>query len=356
MTPKVQPPGKNNNRYLLFASLSYSFSILRPLQDEIRRRGGEAAWFLEPSCENGLEAGERLLVTIDEVMEYDPVAVFAPGNHVYHFFPGVKVQVFHGYAINKRDDKNDDHFSIRGWFDVYCTQGPSSTPHFRELEKKYGFFKVYETGWPKVDPFFDGTPELPRDRPCILYATTFTRGITSAPEIYDTIEEMIRTKPWDWILTLHPKLDDPELVRRYRGLAETYPHVTFQLPLEGIRTFRQIDAMLCDTSSIIIEIELLGKPVVTFRNTKPGPYVIDVREKEEIAPALERALERPQEVLDAMYAYTSYHEAHRDGRNSGRVLDAVDDFIANYRGRIKRKPLNLFRKLKLRKQLGYHKR
>ena len=49
--------------------------------------------------------------------------------------------------------------------------------------------------------------------------------------------------------------------------------------------------------------------------------------------------------------YTSMHEAHRDGKNSSRVLDAVDDFIANYKGKIRKKPLNLIRKLKLRWRL-----
>ena len=344
-----------NKRYLFFASLSYSFSILRPLQEEIHRRGGEAAWFLEPTCENGLVSGERQLKTFEEVMAYDPVAIFAPGNHVYDFFPGVKVQVFHGYALNKRAEKMDDHFKVRGWFDMYCTQGPSSTLPFRRLEEEKGNFKVYETGWPKVDPFFDGTPEPCKKRPTILYATTFTKGITSAFELYETIEELIKTKPWDWILTLHPKLNDADLVGRYRSLGETYPNATFVRPLDGVETFRRIDAMLCDSSSIIVEVEMLGKPVVTLRNTAPGPHLIDVQQPEEVASALELALTRPPELLRAMDEYTLYHEAHRDGHNSARILDAVDDFIANYRGRIKRKPLNLFRKLQLRKKLGHYK-
>ncbi|CAA0365346.1 hypothetical protein ALT785_790002 [Alteromonas infernus] len=37
---------------------------------------------------------------------------------------------------------------------MYCTQGPSSTPVFKQLEEKLGFFKCYETGWCKVDPVF----------------------------------------------------------------------------------------------------------------------------------------------------------------------------------------------------------
>ncbi len=343
-----------NKRYLFFASLPYSFSILRPLQEEIRRRGGEAAWYLEPGCVNWLTADERQLRTIQEVMDYDPIAVFAPGNHVYDFFPGVKVQVFHGYAMNKRADAVDDHFRIRGWFDIYCTQGPSSTPYFKELEKKYGYFKVYETGWPKVDPFFSSPPEEPRERPAILYAPTFSKNITSAPVLYDTIREIVRTKPWDWIITFHPKLDDPELIAKYSALADEFQNVKYFRSNDGLNTFRKVDAMLCDSSSIIVEVEMLEKPVVTFRNTMPGPHVIDVRECDEVLPSLENALARPQELLDAMNEYTAHHEVHRDGQNSARVLDAVDDFIANWQGRLKRKPLNLFRKLQLRKQLGYY--
>ena len=40
--------------------------------------------------------GKKQLKTIKEVMEYNPIAVFTPGNKVYDFFPGVKVQVFMG--------------------------------------------------------------------------------------------------------------------------------------------------------------------------------------------------------------------------------------------------------------------
>ena len=119
--------------YLLFASHSYAFSILRPLQDEIRRRGDQAAWWLEYSCPNLLTEDEMRLTNLKQVKEYNPIAVIAPGNWVYPFFPGVKVEVFHGYPMRKRIEEIDDHFTLRGWWDIYCTQGPSSTPYFTEL-------------------------------------------------------------------------------------------------------------------------------------------------------------------------------------------------------------------------------
>jgi len=342
--------------YLFFVSLTYSFSILRPLQDEIWRRGDDVAWFIEDSCESWLTENEKQLKTIQEVIDYNPIAVFAPGNFVYDFFPGVKVAVFHGYAMKKRIEKIDDHFTIRGWYDIYCTQGESTTPYFKELEKKYGFFKVYETGWCKVDPFFDKAASHTdqRENPTVLYSPTFTKGISSAPFLWETIKQLVETKPWNWIITFHPKLDDPELIQKYKALADTHDNVVFYRSNDGLNTFRKTDVMLCDSSSIIVEYMFLNKPVVTFRNTHPGNHLLDVINENEIGDAIEKALTRPKELMDNIYTYTMHHEPHRDGKNSARVLDAVDDFIENYKGKIKSKPLNLIRKIKQRLKLMYY--
>lgn len=80
--------------YLFFVSVAYSYPILRPLQDEIKRRGDDVAWFIEPDCPVLLDQDERWLQSVQEVMDYQPIAVFAPGNYIYDFFPGVKVSLF----------------------------------------------------------------------------------------------------------------------------------------------------------------------------------------------------------------------------------------------------------------------
>ena len=345
-----------NKRYLFFVSLSYSYSILRPLQEEIWQRGDEVAWFIEPHCEDSLREGEHRLHTIREVMDYNPIAVFAPGNWIYDFFPGVKVQVFHGYAINKRNEKNDkDHFAIRDWFDVYCTQGKSSTPRFKKLEEKYGYFKVYETGWCKIDSFFEQpSKQQKNEKPVILYSTTFSKRITSAPYLLETITKLVETKPWNWIITLHPLLAQ-ELVEKYEELANRYENVTFCRNNDGINTFRDVDVMLCDSSSIIVELLLLDKPVVTLRNTCPGNHLLNVFREEEVGQAIEKALTRPADLMRNIKRYTAHHEAHRDGKSSARVLDAVDDFILNHKGKIRKKPLNLLRKIQLRMRIKYYK-
>lgn len=340
--------------YLLFASLAYAYPILRPLEEEIRRRGDVAAWFLEPECEDFLRDDELRLKTFREVRDFAPVAVFAPGNWVYDFFPGIKVELFHGYPIAKRKAKHDDHFTIRNWFDIYCTQGPTSTVPFKKLEEKLGFFKVYETGWSKADAFFrqPATEEKHSVTPTILYATTFTRGISSAWEMPEVIERLAEEKPWNWKIILHPKITDLRLIERYKRLAEKHSNITFLGMANDVGILRDSDVMLSDSSSIIVEYMLLGKPVVTYRNTNPGPQLINVSKLSEIGEALEKALKRPRSLMEAIEHYSLNHEAHRDGNNCKRILDAVDDFKANYEGRIKRKPLNLLRKVKLRRKVA----
>lgn len=345
-------------RYLMFASHSYAYSILRPIEREAWSRGAEVAWFLEETCPDMLLPEEKRIGTIDEIIAWNPYAIIAPGNWVYHFLPGIKVQVFHGYPMKKRIEKVDDHFTLRGWWDIYCTQGESSTPYFKELEKHHGYFKVYETGWPKIDDAnaFSSCDTPKSHKPCILYAPTFSKGISSAWQMMSAIDKMASEKGWDWIITLHPKLmEDAGLVADYEALAARHSNVEFRHVNKGFETFRDSDLLLCDSSSLIVEYLMTGKPVVTFRNTHPGPFLIDVQTLDEIAPAIEKALSHPEELMGAIEEYTHYHERHRDGKNSARVLDAIDDFAANYMGKLKKKPLNLIRKAKLRWRLKFFK-
>lgn len=330
---------------------------MRPLQEEIRKRGDNVAWYLEPGCPDLLTEDELRLTTFEQVAEFDACATFTPGNVIYPWFPGIHVQLFHGYPISKRGEKSrstDDHFAVRGWFDMYCTQGSSSTEYFKELSKKHGFFKVYETGWSKVDPYFEHYELEKNHKPTVLYGTTFTKGISSAPVLVDTIGTLVEEKDWNWILTFHPKIKDQSLLNKYRALAQEHENVKF---VDNVRLqdFQNADVMLSDSSSIILEFMLMDKPVVTLRNTTPGSHLINVDSPDEIRSALETAMTRPDALMNKVKHFAEKHEAHRDGNNCERILEAVDDFITNYKGRLKAKPMNLLRKFKLRKRLGYWK-
>ncbi len=338
-------------RYLFFVSELYAFAILRPLQRAIRARGEEAAWFLERAeLARFLRHDEVSLKNVGDVRRWKPSAVFVPGNWVPDFFPGLKVEVFHGFNVSKRTDERG-HFRVRGWFDLYCTQGPATTAPFRELAARHGYFRVVETGWPKLDPLFDGThTQRDTDRRTVLFASTFTERISSARVLRDTIAQLAARGEWQWILTLHPKMA-ADVVQSYRMLEG--PNVTFAETDDILELYTRANVLLSDTSSVVPEFLTQHKPVVTFRNTRPGPYLLNVERIEDVEPAIRRAFELPESLKQAIDAYARNIHPYRDGRSSERVLDATRSAIEQGRAGLKRKPLNLGRKLQARARLGY---
>lgn len=348
-------------RYLFFVNQPYSYAVLRPLQDEIRARGDEAAWFFNGCPTDRLKPDEMQLTTVEAVKRYRPIAVFAPGPWVPHFFPGLKVHVFHGFSINKRGSGTEEtstHYRIRGLFDLYCTQGGKDTVMFQKLADRDGSFSVVKTGWPKLDTLFSADYDararlgLPKDLPIVLYASTFSRAITSAPQLVDTISQLARDSGWHFLVTLHPKMDS-KTVAAYRQMQSE--HLSFyESDLEVLPLLKAADAMLCDTSSIMFEFMMLDKPVVTYRTRMPGDYLINVNDAARIQPALGKALTRPPTLMAAARRFCRELHEFSDGRSSARVLDAVDDHIENHARQLRAKPLNLIRKLKIRKKMAYY--
>ena len=334
-------------RYLLYGSERYALAILRPLQEAIRARGGEAAWFFDGPGAEDLVEGERLL-DVAGVRSWKPDAVLTPGNHLPHFFPGVKVEVFHGFDAGK-----PRHIYIRGFFDLYCTTGPRDTAQFQALADQLGHFAVTETGWPKLDPFMrEIAGPLPpvRRPPVILYHSTFSPSWSAAETLYEEVKRLSRDGRWHWIITFHPKMN-PETIAKFKALQNDY--LRFAENDNILELFPQVDMMCSDTSSALNEFLLTGKPVVTFKNRRPGPQLIDIDDAKDFEPEIERALARPPELMQAIADYADAIHPYRDGRSSERVLQAIDAFIASGARNRKRKPLNLWRKLKIRRRVGY---
>ncbi|HEU4601772.1 MAG TPA: hypothetical protein VFS24_07375, partial [Steroidobacteraceae bacterium] len=115
----------------------------------------------------------------------------------------------------------------------------------------------------------------------------------------------------------------------------------------------QADVMLSDTSSVVPEFLTQHKPVVTFRNRKPGPHLINIENVSDVLPALERAFAPSDELQAAIVRYANHIHPYRDGRSSERVLAATDEAIEQGGAGLRRKPLNLWRRLQARKRLGY---
>src|SRR5690606_28403110 len=186
-------------KFLIYISYSYALPIGNPLEEEILRTGHTVKWFSD--LDNGKESlknNPNLLATIEDAVAYKPDIVLAATDDVPDFITGLKVQIFHGFFAKKRPLKNGGfyHFRIRGFFDLYCTQGPSTTREFTRLSKKLKHFEVIETGWSKVDPMFPLEEKQTNflqsnfQLPTIMMASTFTERLSLAYD--DTVFKEIK--------------------------------------------------------------------------------------------------------------------------------------------------------------------
>ena len=338
-------------RFLIYISHTYALPIGAPLQKEIISQGYEVKWFsdLEYTKSHFPEQGE-LLNTIEEVIEYHPNIVLTISNSLAYFISGIKVQIFHGFLANKRSFKKG-HFRIRGFFDLYCTQGPSTTIPFKQLQKKHKHFEVIETGWSKVDPLFP-IESNNAGKPVILISSTFSPkySLTYNDLVIEEIERLSLIGKWEFKVVLHPKLakEKIEMFKAMQNENLTYYDTTDIIPL-----FKQADIMFSDTTSAITEFILQKKPVVTFNNNKPGEHFINITEVSQIEESITRALERPAPIIAAIQNYIDITHPYTDGRSSERVIEACIEFLHKNKDHLKKKPLNLIRKYQIRKKLGY---
>ena len=341
-----------NYRFLVYISYTYAFPIGEPLEKEIKKRGYEVKWFAdEPETQEKFSSDKAVLKDIQEAIAYNPHIILSITNSIADFLPGLKVQVFHGIAPSKRNFKKG-HFRIRGFFDLYSTQGPFTTQPFKKLQKEHQHFEVVETGWPKLDPLFP-LEEIPREKPTILISSTFSKKLSLAynDEVIDEIKRISEIGNWEFKVVLHPKIP-PERVQKFKDIQSenlTYYDTTDLIPL-----FRESDVLFADSTSVVTEFLLQEKPVVTFRNTQPGPHLINITEVADIEKALEDALDPDVSLLEEIQEFNANMHPYKDGKSSERLIDASIKFLHADKSHLKPKPLNLIRKRKVRNNLAFY--
>ncbi|TJY32861.1 UDP-N-acetylglucosamine 2-epimerase [Pontimicrobium aquaticum] len=345
-----------NYKFVIYISYSYSIPIGNPLEKEILKRGYSVKWFADiDEGKTALNEKENVINTITDLIAFSPHIILAATDSVPDFINALKVQVFHGFNAEKRPTKNNSfaHFRLRGFFDLYCTQGPNTTQAFNQLAKKHQYFEVIETGWSKVDPLFPLQEKTIKNKPpTIMVASTFTERLSLAynNNVFNEIKKLSKSGKYNFLMVLHPKLPQ-EIKQKWEELNNknfTYFNTTNLIPL-----FKQADIMFADTTSAIQEFLLQKKPVVTFKHTIKHNYLIDINNAEEIENAFTKALSNPKKLIYNIEKYINNLHPYFDGKSSQRIIDATLNCLQKNRKHLKNKPLNLIRKYKMRKRLKH---
>ena len=115
-------------KVILFCQNAYAFGILAPIRDVLQEQGHDFLWYISGKLlDNFPYKNEDYTVRTLDLQLYKSDVIFVPGNEVPYYIRGLKVQVFHGLAGEKKG-----HFRIRHYFDLYLTQGPYFTDKFNE--------------------------------------------------------------------------------------------------------------------------------------------------------------------------------------------------------------------------------
>lgn len=352
-------------RILLFCENRYAIDILNPLQEYVTDNNlpHEVMWYIHKPKISTFEYASKVRWTnsIQEAYDFSPEAVFVPGNIVPYYLPGVKIQVFHGYAAEKKD-----HWIIRRYFDTYFTQGPYFTSHFKALSEEYGDFEVVETGWPKQDWIkrnlhtYDAERQRLLDstgrKSIILYAPTFSPKLTSLPleGMKERLGELAEHNDALVVMKFHP-LTRKEWADEYRAWAESKDNVIFVNQGENITKYQLIsDVLISDTSSTVYEFLLLSRPVITVRTIAKDIYWENTATPDGLEEAYRRAMNDPEAIARRQWIVDNY-DPYLDGHVCERMLNAAADYIRRHGVPSKRR-LNLWRKYTSVKTFGFVKK
>ena len=337
---------------ILFCMNPYSFGILEPVMQVLKEKNYEFIWFVRTAIlEKFPYQDQRFTSKIEDLVHFNSDAIFVPGNEVPHYLRGVKTQVFHGLAGEKKG-----HFRIRNYFDLYLTQGPYFTRWFSKAANKHKDFSVVETGWPKLDIYGKELHKYDSDKlsllkkysakKIILYAPTFSPSLTSAPHLLPQIEELALEKEYLIVIKFHD-LMAKNLIDSYKKLSMSFENLLFIEERNIIKYLLIADLMISDTSSVVYEFLLLDKPVITFKNNSLAvKWDNQLLFSGLVKRVAENLLKDPfkQQRLKILNEYHPY----TDGNSAKRMVGAVEEYIKT-NGVPEKRLISWFRRYKINK-------
>ncbi len=337
-------------KYLFYVAKYYSIPIVKPMVEYLdREKKDKYAFLVSKKVSDTLKADyiwqdKTIYTEIKKAAVFQPDVCISPGNYIDFRLPGIKAQIFHGIGIEK-----ESHYKIRHFFDVYFTSGPVVTGRFNELAGRYGYFLVRETGWPKMDHILNFPSKnirdmygLPENQKIVLYSPTFSGSMHSGEDLLHFIPRIIKDNEI-WIIKFHEFMN--------KNLTESLKNQSDKIRIietYDITPYLHIaDVMISDTSSVLYEFMALDKPVITYKTVSRKDKGINILSPSELRPALDRALEKPDEQTKQRQRHLSEVNPYLDGKTSQRIFDELRKIKNNNELPKRKKPLNLYRKIRI---------
>ncbi len=341
---------------LLFCQNPYAFGILEPLCRELIKNGDEILWFVPEKLTGQFPFAKKYKhgSSIKDCIQFNAEVIYVPGNEVPHYLRGVKIQIFHGFAGEKKG-----HFRIRHYFDLYLTQGPWFTSRFNKLASRFRDFTVVETGWSKLDPLYssedDGSVlkntilEKHKKKYLILYAPTFSPSLTSADNSINTIIELSEHKDYHVVVKFHD-LTSKKIVNKYIDAAAKNKHLQIAEDKNILPWIKAADLMISDTSSAVYEFLLLNKPVITINSRSKHIKWEDISDPSYLAGSVSDNLDNDPLKDERLWFVQNYHP-YKDGKSSKRMIEAATEYIQK-NGVPEKRELRWSRRAKINRMFG----
>lgn len=336
-------------RFLFYISKKYSIPIIEPLVKYLNSTDHEYSFFVSEKVKRAFPESWDIKLILDDLKnakKYKPDFIIVPGNFVDYRIPGIKVQIFHGLGVEKTS-----HYKIRHFFDVYCTSGPFVTKRFLELKKKYKYFEIIETGWPKVDHIlsykfsdFDKKDIFPEGKKIILFAPTHSTKMQSATDLMISIPKIMKEDEF-WLIKFH-ELMDKSLVLEFKQNLKA--EVLFIDDQDITPYLYAADILISDTSSVLYEFMLLDKPVITYKTLSRFEKGINIVDPFVLRDGIDWSLTNPKEHREQRTKHLQEINPYLNGSISEHLITKLIENCEEL-SKIK-KPLNLFRKI----QIIYH--
>jgi CDP-glycerol glycerophosphotransferase (TagB/SpsB family)/glycosyltransferase involved in cell wall biosynthesis len=319
-------------KFVLFCQNAYAFGIMAPIRDILLEQGEDHLWYISKKLLAKFPfPNEAHTTSILDLQYYKSDVIFVPGNEVPYYLRGVKTQIFHGMAGEKKG-----HFRIRHYFDLYLTQGPYFTNRFNQLKKKHGTFEVIESGWSKLDIYGQEKNNYQEEKKnllishntdkIILYAPTFSPRLTSATDLFDDIENLAKETGYLILIKFHDLMSQ-HLIKKYSALSKKHKNIIFKEEKNIIKFLILADILISDTSSVIYEFLLLNKPAVSYKTISSHIRWDNLTQKGQLIESVLSNLKNDKYEQQRIELNEQYHP-YQDGKSAERMITAVRAYVA----------------------------